>query len=168
MRRQYSNIQRGFSLLEMLIYISILTITAVIVVDILLSTAKSYNSFKISRSINSTVSTSLERMTREIRAADDVLLIGSTFDTHPGRLTLQIASTTSEFYLDGNVLKIKEGGIDAGSLTSSKLSVDNLVFRLLDNGVSKAVRIEMTLLGTERNITKAKTFYSFAVLRNSY
>lgn len=158
----------GFSLIESLIYIAIITIMAVLVVNILLSSAKSYNNLRISRNINNSALTSLERMMREIKASDDIDTSNSVFDVSPGKLIIKNATTTLEFYLDGNVLRIKENGINAGALTHNEVSVDNLVFFATDNGTSKGVKIEITLSSSYQNFSKTKKFYSFGVLRNSY
>jgi hypothetical protein len=121
---------------------------------------------RLTRSINSSAISSLERMTREIKSADDISVAGSVFDTHPGKLVINIGSTTREFYIDTGVLKIKEDDVDKGAITRDGITVDSMVLKNLDNGTSKAIRIEMTLLGTHRNSTITKKFYSFAVLRN--
>ncbi|MEK7589965.1 MAG: prepilin-type N-terminal cleavage/methylation domain-containing protein [Patescibacteria group bacterium] len=157
---------KGFSLLESLVYMAILSLMTVIIINILVSTAKAYNILRLARSINNSAITSLERMTREIKSADNISMADSTFGTHPGKLKINISADTKEFYIDNGTLKIKETGVDKGALTLDGVSVDNLVFRNLDNGTSKAVRIEMTLSGTHRNITNTKKFYSFVVLRN--
>jgi type II secretory pathway pseudopilin PulG len=157
---------KGFSLLESLVYIAILSVMTVMIINILVSTAHSYNMLRLARSINNSAITSLERMTREIKSADDISTADSTFDTNPGVLTINIGTETREFYIDAGVLKIKEDDVDTGALTRDDVSVDSLVFRSLNNGTSKGVRIEMTLLGTHRNSTTTKEFYSFVVLRN--
>lgn len=160
------NRKSGFSLIESLIYITILSVMAVVVVNALVITAKSYSNLKTSRNINNSVVTSLERMTRAIKSADDVVVIESVFDTHPGKLVLQSSATTTEFYLSSGTLRVKENTVDIGPLTQQELSIDNLVFRLLDNGTTKAVRIEMTMSIVYKNTTKTKKFYTTAVLRN--
>ena len=129
-------------------------------------TAKSYNNLKIARNINNSIVTSLERMTRDIKMANDVVSLQSVFDIHPGKLVLQSTATTTEFYLSNGILRVKENTVDAGPLIQQESSIDNLVFRLLDNGTSKAVRIEMTMSITYKEIAKTKKFYSTVVLRN--
>ena len=160
------NKKAGFSLIESLIYIAIIAVMAVLVVNVLLMTTKSYNSLKISRDINNSALTTLERITREIKTASDIDIAQSTFYVHPGKLTVSTSSAITEFYLGNNILKIRENSVDMGSLIQQGSSVDNLVFRMLDNGTTKGIRIEMTISNTRGNLTKTKKFYSFAVLRN--
>ena len=63
---------------------------------------------------------------------------------------------------------LRQDSVDVGSLTRSDVTVTNLVFRLSDNGTSKAVKIEMTLESIVASTTKIKNFYGSAVLRGSY
>jgi type II secretory pathway component PulJ len=160
------NKKLGFSLIESLIYIAILSVMAVVVVNALVIASKSYSNLKTSRNINNSVITSLERMTRAIKSADDIVGVESVFDTHPGKLVLQSNATTTEFYLSNGILRIKENTVDIGPLIQKESYIDNLVFRLFDNGISKAIRIEMTISIVYKNIIKTKKFYSTAVLRN--
>lgn len=160
------NKKSGFSLIESLIYIAILSVMSVVVVSVFVITAKSYSNLKTSRNINNSVITSLERITRAIKSADDVVVAESVFDTHPGKLVLQSNATTTEFYLSNETLRVKENTVDIGPLTQQESSIDNLVFKLLDNGTTKAIRIEMTMSITYKDIIKNKKFYTTAVLRN--
>jgi type II secretory pathway pseudopilin PulG len=166
MIKKYQNKKQGFSLLESLIYIAILSTMTVLVVNVLLITSRSYNSLKISRNINNSIITSMERMTRDIKSASDIVTAESTFDTDSGRLTVQSSATITEFYLSDGVLRVKENNIDIGPLTQQVSLIDSLTFRLFDSGTTKGVRIEMTMSVDYKNITKTKKFYSFAVLRN--
>lgn len=138
----------------------------VVVVNVLLITAKSYGNLKTSRNINNSIITSFERMTRDIKSAEDIIIAESVFNTHPGKLILQSSATTTEFYLSNGILRVKEDGVDTGPLSQQESSIDSLIFKLLDNGTSKAVRIEMIMSITYKNITKTKKFYTTAVLRN--
>ena len=166
MLKKIKNKKSGFSLIESLIYIAILSTMAAIVVSTLLITARSYNGLKKSRNINNSAITSLERMTRDIKSANDIVITESAFDIHPGRLTVQSSATSTEFYLDNGALKVKENSIDTGSLTHTGVLVDSLIFKMFDNGISKAVRIEMDVSIEDRGVIKTKKFYSTAVLRN--
>jgi hypothetical protein len=149
-----------------LVYIFILVIVAVLVVNSMLSLTDSYVNFKVARNVTTAALASLDRMSREIRSAD-TLTATSTFDVHPGVLGFTNGATTTEFYLDGEVLKISENGTPIGALTRDEVSVTNLVFRQFNSGISDMVRIEMTLQSTVGTTTLSKQFYSSVLLRNS-
>lgn len=158
--------KKGFSLIETLVYIAIVVSMTVLVVSIFISTAKAINVLTISRNINNSALSSMERLTRDIKEASDIIVASSTLNVHPGVLALQKSATTTEFYLVGDVLFVKENNIEIGPLTQQGASITNLVFNMLDNGTTKGVKIEMTISDSYKDIVKTKTFYSFAVLRN--
>ena len=159
---------KGFSLIEMVVYVSILAIVFVVVINTLLIISRSYSSIKVSLDINNSATVSVERIIGEIRKANSVNLIQSTFDSNPGRLVLNTTDDAGallivDFYLENNTLKLKEGGLFSGDLTSD-VDVTNLVFRRITNETSEAVKIEMELSNGNKN----KVFYNTAVLRGSY
>ena len=162
--------RRGFTLIEMLVYIAILSIATAIALSSVIAFSDSFINFKISRNITTAALTSMERMTRDIRSANSIDTGSSTFDAHPGRLTFltgEVSTTVVEFYIDNGVLKVKEDGVEIGALTRSEIVVTNLVFRQLDSGISKAVRIEITLESTVGSSVKSNKFYSTVLIRNS-
>ena len=99
---QPSHTTRGFSLVEMLVYVAILTLTSVVIVDSLVSMISSYRYFRVVSYVESTGVSGMERMTREIRSASSVDTGNSTLLTNPGVLTLVSTSggvsTTTKFY----------------------------------------------------------------------
>ena len=165
--------KRGFTLIEMIIYISVLTVILVLIVSFIISFGRAYNVLRTTIRINNSAIVSFERVIREIRQANDVDTAASTLGTHPGRLVLTTTDASSapitlEFYINSSELMLRQDGVDVGSLTRSDVTVTNLVFRLSDNGTSKAVKIEMTLESIVASTTKIKNFYGSAVLRGSY
>ena len=160
----------GVSLLEMIIYVAILSAVTVLVVGSMLALARSYHSLAISRDINNSATIALDRISREIRSAKSINIAASTLESHPGQLVLNTKDnagqdTTIDFYLESGVLKVREGGIERGSLTKQKLLVTNLVFRRIASTSIEAVKIELTLEGSSGPRTKQKTFYTSALLR---
>lgn len=167
------HINRGFTLVEMVIYIGILVSILLLIVSFIISFGKAYNVLKTTIHINNSAVVSFERMIREIRLASDVDMVASTLGTYPGHLVLittdvSSAPITLEFYINSGVLILRQDSVDVGPLTRSDVTVTNLVFRLSDNGTSKAIKIEMTLESTIVSTTKSKNFYGSAVLRGSY
>lgn len=155
----------GFSLIEMVIYIAIAAGILTASVNSASSLMKSFNSARITSKINNSAEAAMERMTREIRTAYGINS-SSVFGSSPGRLKLDTyntsgATTTMDFYLNGGILTVAEGGGAGNPLTLGGVSVSNLVFYQITNATtSKAVKIETMIQG--------KKFYDTAVLRGSY
>ncbi len=167
------NSTKGFSLVEMLFYIAILSIALLAVTETLLAVTRSYGTLRSAQRIEQDAASSLDRMTREIRDASAITDSGSTFDANPGELLLSTTDASStprtvDFYLSNGQLMLKENGSVSGGLTGVKTTVANLVFRKITTARSKGVKIELTLTsGTGMN-AKTESFYSTAVLRDSY
>ena len=164
--------KRGYTLLEAIIYISILAALAVTFVNLLFTMVRAYTDFQLERSLISSATLGLERLARETRQAKSVDL-ASTLGSHPGRLLLNTtdsagAATTRDFYLFLGALMVKEGSGQAASTTAKNINVDNLVFRQISTANSSAVKIEMTLTATRGATARTQKFYSTAVLRGSY
>lgn len=162
----------GFTLVEMIIYIAFFAVLSVLATEALMVVMKSFYTLRLTQNINQSATTALERMSREVRNAYDIDTVGSTFNTNPGYLTLRTkdasgANTTVEFYVNENQIKMKEGGVDKGSLVSKSTTVTNLVFRQITTTNSKAIKIEMSLHDAHGLLTRDAVFYDTIVLRGS-
>lgn len=165
--------KRGFTLVEMLIYVSFLAVFSVLVINAVIITTKAFADFRLTRDINNSAVTVMERLVRDIRTAHDVDQIESDFSSHPGRLMLETmddvgADTTVEFYVDSGRIRVKEGGVDTGFLSSQNVTVDILVFDFVTNINTSAVTIRLQLSSSRGSSEKQKTFYSTVILRGSY
>lgn len=164
---------RGFTLVEMVIYIFFVGVFSVLALNGVFQATKVFSDFRITRNLNSTAEVILDRVTREVRQAYDVDQVESSFDTHPGRLTLKTINildvdTTIEFYIDGENVKIKEGGVEQGLLGASNVTVDLLVFNLITNANTEAIKTRLQLTTQKGSLQKTKTFYATTILRGSY
>lgn len=164
---------RGFSLIEMVIYAGILSVLTIVAINATFSTIKSFAEFRVSRDLNSSATSLLERITREIRVAHGIDGAQSAIGVNPGRLTLLTedlggADTTVEFYVENGTLKIKEGGVAMGALTSSSTAVTNFIVRSLSSPKSTSIKTELGLTATRGGISKSGNFYSTILLRGDY
>ena len=162
---------KGYSLIEMVIYVSLLTALFIMAINMLLSFSQSYKTLSALRIAEHSAIDSMERITREVRSATSVDSANSTLGTSPGVITLVATSagvsTTTKFYVQNGVLKVDVAGVYLGPLTLSSATTTNLVFRLLNNGTSNAVKIDLTVEATAGNITKAKTYHSTVILQRN-
>ncbi len=162
-------LNKGYSLVEMIIYLAILSIVSVLILNTLLSFTESYRTLAVLRVVEHSGIDSMERMTRDIRSAYGVDLPNSTFGTSPGVLTLNStisgASKTTKFYVQNGTLKVDVNGAYFGPLTSANTTVTNLVFDKISNTNSTAIRITLTVSGTVSGTTKVKTYHDTIILR---
>lgn len=168
--RQTNKANKGFSLLEMLVYIAILVLMLGIIMEITISVVRSHKAIKASKNVENSAMSSLERITREIRQADSVNTLSSIFDSSPGKLVLLGTDAfgnprTVEFYLDSGSVLLKENGADLGSLSQPEAEVNSLIFHLFSNPLSSGVRVEIEVESGTSTHYKSENFYSSATLR---
>jgi len=159
--------QRGFTLIEILIYTAILAIAAVMVIQSILVLIPSFNELRRTEVVNRNAVAVLERTVREVRDANSVDLVGSTFDTHPGTVVLNVTGGSRTVYAENGRVFIEEGG-DPVALTQTGAFVDSLIFTYATTTSGEAVQVELTLSTSRGNSTTTATFHSGAVLRGSY
>lgn len=167
------NKRNGFTLIEAVIYVAILAVAFTIVVGSLIRMTSAYGRLRDAQNIQNAAITALDRMTRELRDAESIVLASSSFGSHPGRLTLQTTDASStprtvEFYMDGNVLKMKENGVDQGPIMRPNVVLSSLIFRHATTTVSDAVKVELTFVAGTSTSVRTENFYTTVILRNSY
>ena len=160
--------QRGFSLVEMLVYLGILAVVSGGSVTLLFSLDTIISQHRAQQLIARNASTALERALYEVRASDTVNTGSSSLGSSPGTLALTSGATTTTITLTSGVMKVQTNAGAANALTSSEVSVTNLKFERLTNTHTEMVRIYVTLSATVGHETVSESFTSSAVLLNSY
>ncbi len=153
---------------ETIIYISIIALLFFMVTETLTTIARTYRATSISRSLNTSGMTALDRISRDIRNAENVDESQSVLNANPGKLVLLSGATTTEFYVEGGLISVRENGLFKGPIMSEKVTTTSLIFRLITTPKSKAVKIEMVLEGGSGSEARRANFYNTLVLRNSY
>ena len=160
--------QKGFSLVEMLVYLGILAVVSGGSVTLLFSLDSIISQHRAQQLIARNATTALERALYEVRASDTVNTGSSVLGSSPGTLTLTSGATTTTFTLASGVMKVQTNAGAANALTSSEVSVTNLKFERLTNTRTEMVRIYITLSATVGHQTVSESFTSSSVLLNSY
>ncbi len=161
---------KGFSVLEMLIYIAILVLMLSVIMNIVISVTRSGRIIKSLRNIENSAVLGLERIGRETRQAESVDLVSSILGVSPGQLVLKGTDAlgnprTIKFYLSSGALMFSENGVEVGALTQIEARVSNLVFRLFSGPNSQGIRTEMTIESGTSTHYRSDNFYSSAILR---
>ncbi len=149
--------RRGFTLPEVLIYITLFAVTSLVAVNSLLAMGRALSLLRGTRGTTDATLVAFERMTRSIQSASSVVSASSTFALHPGRLGLD---TGTQFFLSGTQLMIQEGLGTEVPLMPGDVPMTSLIFRKIETVASSGVKIEAVVGG--------KNMYMTAVLRGSY
>lgn len=162
---------KGFSLIEMLVYVSVMTVIFLIVVQTVLLFTSSYHRLTALRTLDHSASDSMERMTRDIRNATSVDALNSVFGGTTGSLSvvanLNSVSTTTKFYLVSQALDVSINGSLIGPLTNTPVSVTALTFTSLTSANTTAVKVDMTLVVTDGPVTLSKKYHTTIILKGS-
>ena len=157
----------GYTLVEALVYLTILIIVSVFVIGAILSTARLFAVAQDLRNIHTSAETAVERIAREIRFADSVTTGSSILGSNPGTLVLssidpetEIAQTIT-ISVAGNRITIQKNSSLVEYLTPNTTTVTNLIFRHVATTTPQAVKIEVGIENTHN-------FYNTAILRRSY
>ncbi|MEI6478662.1 MAG: type II secretion system protein [bacterium] len=161
---------KGFSLIETIIYVSLLSILISAIAWSVTSIFHSYNKMDDTRQVENSAMLSMDRMVKEIRNSRSVDLSNTATSTPNGYLTLNDFDQegdpeTMKFYLLNDRVYADKNGVQLGPLTLDNVVVSSLVFRYFPNGNSAGIKIE---LGLKTPSGVVNNFYDSAVLRNSY
>jgi len=169
MRTGLQKNQQGFTLFELLIYVSLISILAVVFVNFAIDINTTAKKTVVRQEVQESARFSIERMMQEIRRAQGINVGTSTFDTHPGVLSLQMANPAEDptvFDISGGVLRIKQGAGAAEDLTPASLTVASLVFTNLTVG-DRTSNIKATITVAHPNPSNIETFDAEVTLQSA-
>ena len=167
------NKNKGASLVEMILYIFILSIILGIIAQMFVSLGGIYRNIRMNRELESSGYSIVNNLMREIKGASSVVINESIFATSTGKITLSGFDENDIAYSIifnkiENTVKISKNNEAFVSITPNSVSVDSLIFNYLSGTNSDAVKFELSISAVSKNITKSKKFYGFGVLRGSY
>ena len=157
---------RGFTLVEMTIYVGLMATLTLAITQSLIVVLKSNRGSFAEVNLRNSGYGAMEGMLREIHSSDGITspsATGSILQMTQGTTTVKFATSSSV-----SPLYFYEGPATTGPLTSKNISVKSLTFSKISTGKSLAVRIQMKLETTVNNVTKSEWFYGTGILRGSY
>ncbi|OGZ33444.1 MAG: hypothetical protein A2174_01285 [Candidatus Portnoybacteria bacterium RBG_13_41_18] len=143
----------GFTLIEMLVYLTILVIIMGTIVIFGVMIIRTGAKIKVNAEVMDNGRRALNIMAYEIKKAQSIYSPTIVFDANPGQLSLEQSvsqpaeetKTYVDFFKCGDRLCLKREDEDALNITSDKVRVTNLVFSKLSNStpsIQISLRIE--------------------------
>lgn len=170
--------KKGFTLVEMLIYLFIMTIISIALIQSLIIVFKSNRASFADANIRNSAYSAMEAMIREIRASQTIDAANSIlYPSSAGVLQLDQIDSSGNPYIvkfatsSAQTLNLYEGSTTptfVGPLTLNGTKVLALIFNSINTGNSQAVRIQLELGATVNGISESQWFYSTIILRGSY
>lgn len=142
--------RKGFTLLELVIYISVLSIITVVVADSFLILNKGRGGVEAKSELNSNFRFAVEKIKRDIATADNLISPADTIASSTV-LDLTIGSSSIKYTLSNNRIarQIDDQAIEY--ITSDTVKITNLYFTRLENTNSvlnkKRISVEFNIFG---------------------
>jgi len=154
----------GFTLIELIIYVTVFAIVIVTLTLFVFNFINAYAKIRITKEVSESSQIAMEAMLLEIRHAKNIYIPTSSFNTHPGQLSLETEKDTPvgeettyvkdtpvgeettyvDFFLsENNQLCVKKEGQEAEPLTPENVKINSLIFNYLTTDESKSIRIEL-------------------------
>ncbi|HEY9583339.1 MAG TPA: prepilin-type N-terminal cleavage/methylation domain-containing protein [Candidatus Paceibacterota bacterium] len=155
------NKQKGFTLVETLIYIAGLVVLLAVITWLIYMVYGWYrNAIVIPRTDRAGMSVT-DQIVREIWKGQTALL-------NNGTISITGVSETDVITLNNGRVTLSKNGGAAEYLTGQGVDVTRLYFKKIDTPISSAVRFEMDITYVIKNASSTKTYTGLAILKNSY
>jgi type II secretory pathway pseudopilin PulG len=163
----------GYTMIETLIYLSLFAVLSILVINALITVMSSFSATRTNRDLLEAGSTSMERISREIRRAETIDLENSTLSSSPGVLQLYTTSNSEDsqtlrFITLNGVLKLYRDGAFVDNLIGQNITVTSLFFRRIITSQGEAIKIEMTLRDNNSKFLQTSNFYNTIILKGEY
>ena len=165
---------KGFSILEIIIYLALLCIVSVLITSNIISLFKNYNIVKTNQEMEYNAISILDKLTKDTHDAKNIILGQSYFSTTSGAIAFNISSSTDDnasntvrFYLDNGKIKYDKDGNYIGNLSTNNVNVSKFNIYYINSTTSEAVKVELGLdTSPHLNLkTYSKNFYTTIQLR---
>lgn len=157
---------KGYSIVEMLFYISIFSVFSVVLINSLVVMTRAFRANTIQADLVQSASI-LERMSREVRQAYGINSIGAS-DLRLNTKDDLGNNKTVRFVLTGSDILFYENDVLTGNLNSPNIQVNTLSFSQITTTVGVAIKISLSLNSTRDGASTTEDFYNTIVLRGGY
>ncbi len=163
----------GYTLIEMIIYVAVLSLLASVLFASIIMVIQSFARVRAVRDLAESGRGALERVTYEIRRASAINDAGSVFNNPAGQLQLATTNdageaTTITFGLSAGNLTLQEGVSAPVNLLSGHISVSSFTLAKWATSTAGAVKVELALSDDRLAGATPVMFRTTAVSRGSY
>jgi type II secretory pathway pseudopilin PulG len=172
--KQKNNFNKGFSIMEIIIYFALLAVISTLVTTNIIALFKNYNIVRSNQEIEYNAINIIDKLTRDTRDAQSINISDSSFSVAQGSVSLRIASSTNQtssssvrFYLNNNKVKYMKDGVDFGNISTNDVNVSNFRIFYINSSSTEAIKVELTLdtIPHLNSTSIYKNFYTTIQLR---
>lgn len=163
--------KKAFTLMEVLLYVSIVSIMLVVLSTFLAAISQSRVRSQVIADVNEQGVQIMQLITQTVRNATSITVPAAAGSGSTLTVVVPTGSLSpTTFDLSSGVMRIKEGAGAVVNLTSNRVTVSSLTFtNLTRTGTFGTVRIQFTLAHTNpdnrKEFSYSETFYGTATLR---
>lgn len=169
------NSQKGFTLLEAIVYVFIFTIIIGMVSAFSFNLIKTKNKLRAERQTYQEAVYILQRITSRVRQAPGIDTGNSDFGQAEGKLILKsptITANLTQFYLEDDLVWEKIGDATAVAVSSDRMTVQELRFeQVVSSDTQSSIEINIQIDYNDQgraDLTASTTLSANASLRNNY
>jgi type II secretory pathway pseudopilin PulG len=145
MIRKYKLQNKGFTLIETIIYIGIIGTVVVAFITFSLSIGGNRNKAFVGQETQANARTAMDLMSQKIRMASDVVSPVASTTESILELDMPVPDPNIIFRVISNRLNLIESGVSTTTITSSEVNVTNLTFTNMSSvGERDNIKINMT------------------------
>ncbi len=158
--------KRGFTLVEVLVYLAIFVTVTTAATYLLISLNDVVDRYRVNTLLYRSGSAALEHMVVEMRQANQFNAGGSVTNTAAtGALSVVNTSTTTTFTKSGDGLLLSINSVSYGNIVDDNLEVDGFTVYQYNTAAGTLVRLKLELTATVGSSTKSMTLYGGSVIR---
>lgn len=159
---------KGFTLIEMLVYLAIFMIVSTASVTLLLSLNEFIDQYQVETALYRSGSNIMEQIVVELRQADQFDSVNSVIDTPAtGVLAISNGSATTRFTKTGDDIVLTKDGVSFGSLNTDSVSVTGFTVYRYTSAAGTFVRVHVQLTSSVDDTTKSLDLYGGAIIRGA-
>ena len=159
----------GFTLVEILVYISIFVILSVGAIGFLFSLDDLFVQYKLKQNLLASGTTIMERVLLEVREADSLVMADSIIESPSnGVISLDKGYETVEILKNGNNLELYRDNNLESIINSSEVEVLGSTFYHYEQNGVELIRVKLDLRSSVESQTEDWTITGGAIIRGSY
>ena len=163
--------QKGFSLVELLVYLASMTLVLLALSYVLAHTYVTYVSMVAEARADRSAGTLMQILATELRTGSAIDQANSVFNVTLGQLTIDaydgVTETEKVFRVESDRVVLESDGVET-FMTPEDIQASKLFFTQIVTPVSYAVRYELDLTYEVRGELVTKSYPGVVILRRSY
>ncbi len=163
---------KGFSLLETVIYIALMTIILASLIFLIDQASHTYSMLKSNRGIERSAINVMNKISEIASVSTKIEMADTVFEDNSGSIAMiefnneGTESTTTKFYLESGRVVMAQNGSVLGPITLAESNVTKLMFKNMSTSTINGFKVELSIDNASSSAEyMSKAFYNSYILR---